>query len=500
MSWAESGIWNEILVCMETIVITLCTWFFLNHTEQNVDGKRKYRGMAAVLYWAGLAGMTFGFSDSRYINLIQMGYLVFMTMLTGRRLYNREPMYRFYYFLFPVTIVILQIFENYMVLAYMSSRWGILFFDYASVNTALLIRQLTEVLLTGVWVVLLNRKKYENVRGIRFAGLFLPPAVSVCIIFSLIYIGDVFIQLYGSVLIILDILFLVLMNLYIWYLFSYHSKNKKLRAELEIRKKQSEMQYRYYEKVEQMYRSSRKMIHDMRNHLQAIEALQEQDAAQGKEYVRSMHQMLDSLGGVNYTENRMLNIILNDKAEEAKKNGIGMDIRIGEIHLEHIRDMDMTTIFANLLDNALEAAEQAEGKRTIRVQADAFHDFTAVKIRNSMPCGGRAGAEGLPGKARAAGKNPHRPDAGHSGLADAGWFGLADAGHSGLANAGWSASADPGQDSRETGRTERKEKKGRKSHMGIGLENVRHTLEVYGGGMMTEIQDGEFIVSLTIPA
>ena len=162
-------------------------------------------------------------------------------------------------------------------------------FDYASENTGLLIRQLTEILLTGVWVVLLNRKKYEHVRGIRFAGLFLPPAVSVFIIFSLLYIGDVFVQLYGAYLIILNILFLILMNLYIWYLFSYQSQNKKLRAELEIRKKQSEMQYRYYEKVEQRYRSSRKMVHDMRNHLQAIEALKEQDAAQGKEYVRSMH-------------------------------------------------------------------------------------------------------------------------------------------------------------------------------------------------------------------
>lgn len=35
--------------------------------------------------------------------------------------------------------------------------------------------------------------------------------------------------------------------------------------------------------------------------------------------------------------------------------------------------------------------------------------------------------------------------------------------------------------------------------MGIGLENVRDTLETYGGGMMTEIQEGEFVVSITIP-
>ena len=206
-------------------------------------------------------------------------------MLAGRLLYNRGRIYRFYYFLFPVTMVTIRIFVIYMVFAYMSSRWGSMIFDYTLANIASVIRQLTEILLTGAWVVVLNRKKYENVKGMQFAGMFLAPAVSMFIIFSLIYTGDVFVQLYGAFLIILNILALVIMNLYIWYLFSYQSKNKKLRAELEIRKKQSEMQYQYYEKVEQRYQSSRKMVHDMRNHLQAIEVLQEQNADKGKEYV-----------------------------------------------------------------------------------------------------------------------------------------------------------------------------------------------------------------------
>lgn len=476
MSWIEYGIWNEILMCMETFVLTLCTWFFMSRTEQDQSEKKKYRWGAAILYWMGLAGITFGFQDSRSVHLILLVYMVFMTMLAGRQLYNRGRMYRFYYFLFPVSMVTVRIFVIYMVFAYMSSRWGSMIFDYALTNTALVIMQLTEILLTGAWVVVLNRKKYENVKGIQFAGLFLAPAVSVFIIFSLIYTGDVFVQMYGAFLIILNILALVIMNLYIWYLFSYQSKNKKLRAELEIRKKQSEMQYQYYEKVEQRYQSSRKLVHDMRNHLQAIEALQEQDSAKGREYVKDMHRMLDTLGIVNYTENRMLNIILNDKAEEAQKAGIGMEIRIGEIRLEHIRDMDMTTIFANLLDNALEAAEQAAGKPMIRVQADTFHDFTVVKIRNSMPCGGAAtGAQSPQMEMGDTVEHLEEPDV------------------------QLMSQEDESQTKQGIDALEQKEKKGRKSHMGIGLENVRHTLEKYGGGMMTEALEGEYVVSITIP-
>ena len=35
--------------------------------------------------------------------------------------------------------------------------------------------------------------------------------------------------------------------------------------------------------------------------------------------------------------------------------------------------------------------------------------------------------------------------------------------------------------------------------MGIGLENVRLTLEKYGGGILTETLGNEFVVNITIP-
>lgn len=456
VNWVESAMLNETLGMLEIFVVTVCTWFFLSRTAHNADGKKEYRFVMLLLYGIGFLGIASWMKDNSYINLVLPVYMTVMTMLTGICLYNRRRLYCFYYFLFPVTIAGAQVWISYLVLGYMSARWGTLIFDYYLANLTLIIRQLTVVLLTGVWVVLLNRKKYEDVKGVWFAGLFFPPAVSAFIIFSLICIGTVFMQIYGIFLIILDIFFLVLMNLYIWYLFSYQSRNKKLKAELEIRKKQSELQYRYYERVEQQYQSSRKMIHDMRNHLQAIEALREQDTVKEKEYIKDMHQMLDSFALVRYTENRMLNIILNEKAKEAEKLGIVMDIQIGKISLGHIRDMDVTTIFANLLDNALEAAGQAEGERRIQVRADAFHEFVAVRIRNTVSVCRGEGAD-VASEGRSDRRNVRGKDAGLQ------------------------------------------KKTGSVMHMGLGLENVRRTLEKYDGGMMAERAGNEYIVNITIP-
>ena len=93
--------------------------------------------------------------------------------------------------------------------------------------------------------------------------------------------------------------------------------------------------------------------------------------------------MLDSFAQRQYTDSHMLNIILNDKAETARQKNIRMEVSIGKIRLGHMKDMDVTTVFANLLDNALEAAERSGDKRYITVKADSFREFSVVKICNS---------------------------------------------------------------------------------------------------------------------
>ena len=103
---------------------------------------------------------------------------------------------------------------------------------------------------------LADGRQFEDVSGFQFAGLFLPPLISAFIIASLIVLGNVYIQLYGAYLVIVDICFLVFMNLYILYLFSYQSRNRKLKEELKTFQRQSEMQYHYYKKLEEKYESS----------------------------------------------------------------------------------------------------------------------------------------------------------------------------------------------------------------------------------------------------
>ena len=73
--------------------------------------------------------------------------------------------------------------------------------------------------------------------------------------------------------------------------------------------------------------------------------------------MKDLYHMLNLLGEKYYSSNRMLNIICNDKLSLARHPAVAISVEIGDVDFSDLRDIDITTIFANLLDNALEAVE-----------------------------------------------------------------------------------------------------------------------------------------------
>ena len=160
-------------------------------------------------------------------------------------------------------------------------------------------------------------------------------------------------------------------------------------------RKQNEITHQYYEDMEKNYEDSRKIIHDIRNHLNILEqSVQEKNSS----YIQDVHGMLNSLGMKFYTSNRILNIVLNDKLKRLDPEQV--ECNLGEAALDFLADADVTTIFANLLDNALEAGEGKEGF-WLKIRGDKIQDFTVVKIWNLSDgeyqpgISGKKGHEGL---------------------------------------------------------------------------------------------------------
>ncbi len=249
-------------------------------------------------------------------------------------------------------------------------------------------------LVTGLMLLIIRRRYAEDKEKLKVRGMMLVPALSTVMLFLYVIGGEIFFLRYGFGWLILYTVLALIINVYCLYFWYDVAQTWELKHRLAMMQQQGELTHQYYEELEKKYSESRRIIHDIRNHLHAIEQMQQQES---KAYIEDVQAMLNSLGLKFYTENRMLNIVLNDKLMKLQPEQVKCNM--GGIRLDFVSDMDITTIFANLLDNAIEAA----GGQTdfqIKIRGEQIQDFTVVKISNTYHGGyvpGRSGKEGHEG-------------------------------------------------------------------------------------------------------
>ena len=109
------------------------------------------------------------------------------------------------------------------------------------------------------------------------------------------------------------------------------------------------MMMHQYQELEEKYQASRKVIHDVKNHIQMIgELYHSGDLEAADAYCQDIGGMLRSLERVTYTDHRMLNLILNEKLNMQEMKGARLHIEIGTADLSFLKDIDVTTIFYQL--------------------------------------------------------------------------------------------------------------------------------------------------------
>ncbi len=156
------------------------------------------------------------------------------------------------------------------------------------------------------------------------------PLFSVFYMYSMVYLMQIYMVEEAVLLLLANLILLIGMNLYFCVLVDVMSENHRLEQERNLYRRQAEMQYRYYAREEEKYEESRKLVHDIRNHMLAMEKLYDSEKAEAAaEYAGNIHQMLNSLGQKYYTAEKLLNIILNDKARQMQSAGIREDMKIG---------------------------------------------------------------------------------------------------------------------------------------------------------------------------
>ncbi len=188
----------------------------------------------------------------------------------------------------------------------------------------------------------------------------------------------------GGIKFMIILIGFLLLNLFLAYVLNHVSKAYQYESELNLIKQLQKMQLENYKETERKYRESRVIIHDIKKHLDVIDELRESDKGKADEYRKHIDMQMDKIFCGYHCSNRIMGIILSQKMSKAKSDGIKVDVSVDEMNIDFIDDLDITAIFANLWDNAIEACAKVENNKYIKFSLSRYNGFLLIDLENSF--------------------------------------------------------------------------------------------------------------------
>lgn len=142
----------------------------------------------------------------------------------------------------------------------------------------------------------------------------------------------------------------------------------------------------YVAEAKARYQQTKSFRHDIKNHLSVLNGLltsgKSEEAAS---YLQSLSIASDSLSFPFQTGNSAADILLSEKLALAEADGIATEVSLVLPDSWGIDDFDLCVIFANALDNAVNACKAFNGEKSIHVSGARQGDFYMLKFKNTCP-------------------------------------------------------------------------------------------------------------------
>ena len=345
----------------------------------NVNIGKPLKYSILVIYSLLLLGLSL--FQSTFINLFTC---VILLPIIAHFICNNKRIYMIYYFGLTISVFMLdfllsaifQMLLVYRIAIFTDLRYYVILYVLTS--------KLLSYILIKLFVRFITKKQHNEISKKQYLASFILPLFSIIYIYSLLYAMQFVVDFNLIGLFIVNVIIILFLNVYFSKIAEITEKNYELNNQLILYDQQEKLQFQYYEDVEKKYQESVRVLHDIRKHIQAMESLYEStNNEKALEYAKDVHQMLNNLGHKYYTSNKILNIILNDKASIMNSLNINYNIRIGDVDLNKLKDIDLTVIFGNILDNSIEAAKLVEGA-SIDLTVDVVQNFISITLANSI--------------------------------------------------------------------------------------------------------------------
>lgn len=145
---------------------------------------------------------------------------------------------------------------------------------------------------------------------------------------------------------------------------------------------QMNRQFAYYREKLRDEERVRSVYHDMKNHLLVLQ--RQTNSKETENMVKNLQSQIEMYEDYVHTGSDILDIILKEKTALAKEKQTVLSVAADLGDMNFIEPLDISTIFGNGLDNAIEASEKlSPDRRVILVKAGKLRDFFSVLIENN---------------------------------------------------------------------------------------------------------------------
>lgn len=292
---------------------------------------------------------------------------------------------------------------------------------------------LVMILVYKIFFVFVGKKELKSIQLQETIFLFFINVFEIFIIYIFTQKAN---EANDGILIFAIIIGFVFLNIYATYIIDRVSAAYKLKFELSMMKRQSELQLANYTEMNKQYERSRKVIHDIKKHLNVLSELSQTDNQKPNAYGELIEKEVDSLFSGFQCSNKILSIVFSQKIALAESLNINVETKVEDINFDFMSDLDITALFANIWDNAIEASKKAEEKH-IAFEISKVNGFILITEKNSFT-----------GKIK---------------------------------------------------RNNDKILSSKKNHTGVGLSIIKSTVEKYKGLFTSNIENKTFCIEITIP-
>ncbi len=167
-------------------------------------------------------------------------------------------------------------------------------------------------------------------------------------------------------------------------LYAYHMQMGELNTRLEVQRLQDilEMQQNNYEMLRQSVSAVDQKYHDLKYQIAVLKA--EAGTGEGIRYLDQMEQEIKAYEAQNKTGNKVLDTILTGKSLYCQGNWIELTSVADGHAIDFMDPMDISILFGNMLDNAIESVSKIEQKekRLIHLAIARQKGFLRIRVEN----------------------------------------------------------------------------------------------------------------------